>query len=68
MIALGVVLALLILFGVGLQATARGANDDLARLVGHLPWVVTHVLSLVVGLGLLVLPMGYMAGLLWHHR
>lgn len=68
LITLGLLLALLVLSGVAAHDTARGANEDLARLVGHLPPVITHLLSFVAALGLLVLPMGYMADLLVHRQ
>ncbi len=64
LIVLGVVLALLVLLGLGAQDTTQGANEDLARLVHHLPRTITHLLSFVASLGLLALPLAYVVDLL----
>ena len=62
------VLGLLVGFGIVAPDAASGASSDLARLVRHLPRVVTHLLSFVAGLVLLVLPLAYLGELIFRRQ
>lgn len=64
LIAVLVVVALLVVLGVLAPDATNGASKDLTRLVRHLPRAITHVLSFVAGLVLLVLPLGFLADLI----
>jgi glycosyltransferase 2 family protein len=59
-----VALALLLALGLVAPAATSGASSDVARNVRHLPRVVTHLLSFLASLALLVLPLSYLAGLI----
>ncbi len=62
------VLGLLFGFGIVAPDATSGASSDLARLVRHLPRVVTHLLSFVAGLVLLVLPLAYLGELIFRRQ
>jgi glycosyltransferase 2 family protein len=59
-----VALALLLALGLVAPAATSGASSDVARNVRHLPRVLTHLLSFLASLALLVLPLSYLAGLI----
>ena len=44
------ILALLLALGIVAPDATSGASNDLARLVRHLPRIVTHLLSFIAGL------------------
>ena len=58
------ILALLLALGIVAPDATSGASNDLARLVRHLPRIVTHLLSFIAGLVLLVLPLAYLVDLI----
>jgi glycosyltransferase 2 family protein len=63
---LTVVLVLLIGLGVFAHRTMSVSSSDLARALNHLPRPLTHLLSFVAGLLIIVLPVGYVVVLLLH--
>lgn len=63
---LALVLVLLISLGIFAHRTMRVSSDDLARALNHLPRALTRVLSIVAGLLIIVLPVGYVVYLLIH--
>jgi glycosyltransferase 2 family protein len=58
------VLALLVALGLVAPDATSGASNDVARNVRHLPRVLTHLLSFLASLALLVLPLSYLADLI----
>jgi uncharacterized membrane protein YbhN (UPF0104 family) len=54
------VVALLTGFGALASDTTSGANADLSRLLGHVPRVLVHLLSLAGAFGVLAVPLGYL--------
>jgi uncharacterized membrane protein YbhN (UPF0104 family) len=64
LLILAVLLALAVALGIYAPDATGGASNDLARLVRHLPRVVTHLLSFVASLVLLILPLSYLAVLI----
>jgi uncharacterized membrane protein YbhN (UPF0104 family) len=59
----GLVLAGLLLTGLGLIAsdTSRGANDDLVRLLAHVPPLLVRMLRTLAAFGALAVPLAFMA-------
>jgi len=58
----GLVAAGLLLVGLGLVATStsRGANDDMARLLGEVPRVFVRAFSVLAAFGALAVPLAFM--------
>lgn len=58
----GLVLTGLLLVGLGLIAagTSRGANEDLARLLGEVPHLFVRAFSLLAAFGALAVPLAFM--------
>ena len=57
-------LALLLAIGIVAPDATTGASNDIARNVRHISRVVTHLLSFLASLTLLVLPLSYMVDLI----
>ncbi|MDQ2838916.1 MAG: flippase-like domain-containing protein [Actinomycetota bacterium] len=59
---IGLLVGGLLLVGIGIvaQDTSRGANDDLARLLGEVPHVFIRAFSLLTSFGALVIPLAFM--------
>lgn len=62
------VLVLAVLIGLGIFAhrTMSASSQDTAQALNHLPRALTHVLSFVAGLLIIVLPVGYVIDMMVH--